>query len=54
MIAYFFQEKEQKIKEYKQKKIKRSKVMNSKTKKGQPRMGARIELLLEKIQKSVA
>ena len=44
------QEKSEAIKKYKEKKIERFKVLNSKTKKGQPRMGGRIELLLAKIE----
>eukprot|EP00088_Acartia_fossae_P022865 TRINITY_DN23976_c0_g1_i1.p1 TRINITY_DN23976_c0_g1~~TRINITY_DN23976_c0_g1_i1.p1 ORF type:complete len:179 (+),score=39.80 TRINITY_DN23976_c0_g1_i1:40-576(+) len=45
-------EREAKLKIYREKKNKRSKVMNARTKKGQPLMGDRIQLLLEKIQAS--
>eukprot|EP00088_Acartia_fossae_P043387 TRINITY_DN45720_c0_g1_i1.p1 TRINITY_DN45720_c0_g1~~TRINITY_DN45720_c0_g1_i1.p1 ORF type:complete len:162 (+),score=58.47 TRINITY_DN45720_c0_g1_i1:28-513(+) len=46
-------EKEEKMKLYKEKKNKRGKVMGAKNKRGQPLMGGRIELLLEKIQKGM-
>ena len=43
-------EKEEAIKKYKEKKTARLKVLNSKTKRGQPVMAGRMELLLAKIQ----
>ncbi|XP_030749464.1 thyroid transcription factor 1-associated protein 26 [Sitophilus oryzae] len=45
--------KEQAIKEYKKKKLEKFKKLNKKTKRGQPVMKDRIELLLEEIQQSV-
>merc|ERR1711872_386885 len=45
-------EKEAKQKAYKDKKNKRNSTINAKTKKGQPLMGGRIQLLLERIQGS--
>ena len=47
------EEREAKLKAYKEKKDKRSNVIKAKNKKGQPLMGGRIELLLEKIQNSM-
>ena len=47
------EEREAKLKAYKEKKDKRSNVIKAKNKKGQPLMGGRIELLLEKIQSSM-
>ncbi|CAB3359769.1 Hypothetical predicted protein [Cloeon dipterum] len=44
-------EKEQKLKEYREKKAERFKRLSKKTKKGQPVMKDRLEMLLEKIQK---
>ncbi|XP_048484085.1 thyroid transcription factor 1-associated protein 26 [Plutella xylostella] len=46
------EEKKQKMHEYKKKKQERFKKLSKKTKKGQPVMTGRMELLLEKIQKS--
>nr|XP_049701938.1 thyroid transcription factor 1-associated protein 26 homolog [Helicoverpa armigera] len=46
------EEKKQKLDEYKKKKNERFKKLSKKTKKGQPVMTGRLELLLEKIQKS--
>ena len=43
-------EKEEAIKKYKEKKAARLKVLNSKTRRGQPVMAGRMELLLAKIQ----
>ena len=43
-------EKEEAIKNYKEKKAARLKVLNAKTKRGQPKMGGRIELLLAQIE----
>lgn len=45
------EEKRQKLQEYKKKKQERFKKLSRKTKKGQPVMTGRLELLLEKIQK---
>lgn len=45
------EEKKQKLLEYKKKKADRFKKLSKKTKKGQPVMTGRLELLLEKIQK---
>merc|ERR550534_1139072 len=47
------QEKEAKQKIYQAKKDKRYKTLKAKNKRGQPLMGGRIELLLEKIQESM-
>ncbi|RLU27588.1 hypothetical protein DMN91_001392 [Ooceraea biroi] len=46
-------EREEALKRYKEKKIRNIKVLSQKTKKGQPVMKGRIEMLLEKIQRSV-
>ncbi|KAH0954519.1 hypothetical protein HN011_000247 [Eciton burchellii] len=46
-------EREEALKKYKEKKTRNSKILSMKTKKGQPLMKGRIELLLEKIQQSV-
>lgn len=46
-------EREEALKNYKQKKIRNFKVLSKKTKKGQPVMKGRIEMLLERIQQSV-
>ena len=43
-------EKEEAMKKYKEKKAARLKVLNAKTKRGQPKMGGRIELLLAQIE----
>ena len=43
-------EKNEAIKKYKEKKAERFKVLNAKTKRGQPKMAGRIELLLAKIE----
>merc|ERR1712083_1040249 len=43
-------EKEEAMKKYKEKKAARLKVLNANTKRGQPKMGGRIELLLSKIE----
>jgi hypothetical protein len=51
-IAKAKEEKQQKLQEYKKKKQERFKKLSKKTKKGQPVMTGRLELLLEKIQKS--
>ncbi|XP_058788953.1 thyroid transcription factor 1-associated protein 26 homolog [Phymastichus coffea] len=45
-------EKEEALKKYKEKKMKNFKVLSMKTKKGQPVMAGRMELLLEKIKNS--
>jgi hypothetical protein len=42
------------LKKYRQKKDLRFKKLSAKTRKGQPLMGGRIELLLEKIQEQMA
>jgi hypothetical protein len=47
-------EREEALKKYKQKKDMRFKKLNAKNKKGQPLMGGRIELLLEKIQEQMS
>ena len=44
------EEKNEAVKKYKEKKAERLKVLNAKTKRGQPKMGGRIELLLAKIE----
>ena len=44
------EEKNEAVKKYKEKKAARLKVLNAKTKRGQPKMGGRIELLLAKIE----
>ncbi|XP_061724350.1 uncharacterized protein LOC133530455 [Cydia pomonella] len=46
------EEKNQKMQEYKKKKQEKFKKLSKKTKKGQPMMTGRLELLLEKIQKN--
>ena len=46
-------ERENKRKIYLEKKIKRTKTLNAHNKKGQPLMGGRMEMLLEKIQQSM-
>lgn len=46
-------QKEEKLKIYKEKKEKRFRAISAKTKKGQPLMGGRMELLLQKIQESM-
>lgn len=46
-------EREEALKNYKEKKIRNFKVLSKKTKKGQPVMKGRIEMLLERIQQSV-
>merc|ERR1712098_144506 len=43
-------EKEEAMNKYKEKKAARLKVLNAKTKRGQPKMGGRIELLLAQIE----
>ena len=43
-------EKNEAIKKYKEKKAERFKILNAKTKRGQPKMAGRIELLLAKIE----
>ena len=43
-------EKNEAIKKYKEKKAERFKILNAKTKRGQPKMDGRIELLLAKIE----
>ncbi|XP_011498395.1 PREDICTED: thyroid transcription factor 1-associated protein 26 homolog [Ceratosolen solmsi marchali] len=47
------QEREEALKQYKQKRMNTYKQLSKKTKKGQPVMSGRIELLLEKIQRSI-
>ena len=47
-------DREEALKKYRQKKDLRFKKLNAKNKKGQPLMGGRIELLLEKIQQQMA
>jgi len=47
-------EREEALKKYKEKKSRNSKILSMKTKRGQPLMKGRIELMLEKIQQSVA
>ena len=44
------EEKKEAVKKYKEKKAERLKILNAKTKRGQPKMGGRIELLLAKIE----
>ena len=44
------EEKKAAVKKYKEKKAERLKILNAKTKRGQPKMGGRIELLLAKIE----
>ena len=44
------EEKNEAVKKYKEKKAARLKVLNAKNKRGQPKMGGRIELLLAKIE----
>ncbi|KAL6428385.1 hypothetical protein ACFW04_008578 [Cataglyphis niger] len=46
-------EREEALRKYKQKKLHNFKVLSKKTKKGQPVMKGRIEMLLEKIQQSL-
>ena len=46
------EERVEALKEYKRKKEEKFKVLSRKTKRGQPVMGARMEMLLEKIQQS--
>lgn len=46
-------EKEEALQKYKQKKVEKFKKLNKKTKKGQPIMKDRMEMLLEKIQNSI-
>ncbi|XP_072758711.1 uncharacterized protein [Anoplolepis gracilipes] len=46
-------EREEALRKYKEKKLHNYKVLSKKTKKGQPVMSGRIEMLLEKIQQSV-
>ncbi|XP_012225860.1 thyroid transcription factor 1-associated protein 26 homolog [Linepithema humile] len=48
------EEREEALKKYKEKKIRNFKVLSKKTKKGQPVMKGRVEMLLEKIQQSLA
>ena len=48
------EEKNEAVKKYKEKKAARLKVLNAKTKRGQPKMGGRIELLLAKIEEQCA
>ncbi|KAG7204408.1 hypothetical protein KM043_004850 [Ampulex compressa] len=47
-------EREEALKKYKQKKMQTFKALNKKTKKGQPVMKDRLEMLLEKIQQNVS
>jgi len=47
-------EREEALKKYKEKKLRNFKVLSKKTRKGQPVMKGRIEMLLEKIQQSMA
>lgn len=47
------EEREEALKKYKEKKIRNFKMLSKRTKKGQPVMKGRIELLLEKIQQSL-
>jgi len=47
-------EKDEKLKEYKAKKAEKFKKLSKKTRKGQPVMKDRLEMLLEKIQKQCA
>lgn len=46
-------EREEALRKYKEKKLHNFKVLSKKTKKGQPVMRGRIEMLLEKIQQSL-
>lgn len=46
-------EREEALRKYKEKKIRAFKVLSKKTKKGQPVMKGRIEMLLEKIQQNL-
>lgn len=48
------EEKLKKIKEHRAKKLERLKILNQKTRKGQPLMKGRLELLQQKIEKMVA
>lgn len=45
-------EREEALRNYKEKKMRNFKVLSKKTRKGQPVMKGRIEMLLEKIQRS--
>lgn len=45
-------EREEALRNYKEKKMRNFKILSKKTKKGQPVMRGRIEMLLEKIQQS--
>ena len=47
-------EKEEALKKYKEKKMQTYKKLSKKTKKGQPVMKDRLEMLLEKIQQQVS
>ena len=51
-IAKQKQEKEEALKKYREKKTEHFKKLSQKTKKGQPLMKGRLEILLEKIQKN--
>ncbi len=48
------QERQEAIKKYKQKKADKFKVLSKKTKRGQPVMAGRMELLLQKIQSDLS
>lgn len=52
-VARMKAEREEALRRYRNKKIHNFKVLSKKTKKGQPVMKGRIEMLLEKIQQSV-
>lgn len=47
-------EREEALKKYKEKRMQTYKQLSRKTKKGQPVMNVRLEMLLEKIQQQVA
>lgn len=47
------EEREEALRKYKEKKLRNFKLLSKKTKKGQPVMKGRIEMLLEKIQQSL-
>lgn len=47
------EEREEALRKYKEKKMRNFKMLSKKTKKGQPVMKSRIEMLLEKIQQSL-
>ena len=47
-----FEERKQALIDYKKRKLEKIKILSKKTKKGQPNMGARMEMLLHKIKES--